>query len=207
MALSTELSELPQVSQKNLKALDDVDCVKQDVAESKTLIHSNLAVSTICQYNSTYASVVQNEQSMNSEHLSTVNANSFEPANQTEPRNASATVSVQPDHVQSISQGGDPKIIAGTRESEHGSGLSGVQRTFDVFVGGSDLETSEDDNKTFCSSNEVTEKKCESIPTKSEWYKSFKVSVLLGNMDKLLNTNIWPRCVFVRKFFRARQGI
>ena len=79
MALRTELSEFWQVNQKDLKALDDVGCVKQDVAEIKTLIHSNLAVSTTSQHSSNYVSVVPNEQSMNSEHLPNVNANSFEP--------------------------------------------------------------------------------------------------------------------------------
>ena len=239
MALRTEVSELRQVSQRDLKALDDVGCVKQDVTEIKTLIHSNLAASTTSQHSSTYASVVQNEKSMNLEHFPNVNANSFEPGNRTEPRNASATVSVQPNRVQQVSQGGVLNSVRGRRTSEtnfirvgnssrnvrntsrrvnivgtresgrgsgSGSGLSGVQRIFDVFVGGCDLETSDDDIKTFCSSNEVNVKKCESIPTKSEWYTSFKVSVLLSDRDKLLNADFWPRGVFVRKIFRARQG-
>ena len=74
--------------------------------------------------------------------------------------------------------------IVGSRESGRRCGLPAVQSFFELFVDVYDLVTSEDGIKYLYSSNDVTVKKCESIPAKCEWYKSFKVSVLLDDRDK-----------------------
>ena len=57
--------------------------------------------------------------------------------------------------------------ISGTRPAS--TGLSSGQRVLDIFVGGSGLETTEEEIKNYCTVNKISVKKCETVVTKSEW--------------------------------------
>ena len=91
--------------------------------------------------------------------------------------------------------------INGTRAAVS-SGLTSGLRILDIFVGGCGLQTSADEISNYCRDNDVIVKKCESIETKSEWYKSYKISIDASIRDKLLDAEFWPEGIFVRKFFR-----
>ena len=93
-------------------------------------------------------------------------------------------------------------VISGTKPV--GNGLSSDTRILDIFVGGCGLDTTEDDIFKYCNDNGVNLKKCELLQSKSEWYKSFKVSVIADNRDELLKSEFWPKGIFVRKFFRPK---
>ena len=83
--------------------------------------------------------------------------------------------------------------------------FSGVERNLDVFVGGSNPNTSEDVIVNHIVSKGVQVVKCEKIVGKVDWYVPFKVTVKASDRDKLLNPDIWPCNIFVRKFRRPRH--
>ena len=94
--------------------------------------------------------------------------------------------------------------IQGTKEGVQG-GLVGVDPVVDIFVGGCSLDATPENIEELCKEHDVNVRKCEPLPTKSQWYKSFKVSILLHDREKLLSADVWPRGVFVRKFYRPRR--
>ena len=51
--------------------------------------------------------------------------------------------------------------------------LNGVERVFDIFICGCDLNLTEDNILSHCASNDVVPKQCESLATRSFWYKPF----------------------------------
>ena len=94
-------------------------------------------------------------------------------------------------------------IISGTRNASEG-GLLGVQRVVDIYLGGCEKNTTDEMVKKYCADNGVNVRKCETLNTNSEWYSCFKISVFSSEREKLFNAEFWPRCVFVRNFFRSR---
>ena len=94
--------------------------------------------------------------------------------------------------------------VAGTRKSP--SGLSGVERIYDLFVSGCNHDTTVDDIKKYCSILGVDLKKAELMQTKSEWYSAFKISMKQSDRDTLMKSDSWPQGVFVRKFYKAKLG-
>ena len=89
--------------------------------------------------------------------------------------------------------------VAGTRRNP--IGLSGVERIYDLFIGGCDRETTVNDIKDYCKSLGVELKKVELMQTKSEWYNAFKISMKQSERDMLMSADSWPQGVFVRKFY------
>ena len=85
-----------------------------------------------------------------------------------------------------------------------GGEFSGVERNLDIFVGGSNPNTSEDVIVNHIASKGIQVVKCEKITGKVDWYVPFKVTVKASDRDKLLNTDIWPCNFFVRKFRKPR---
>ena len=70
---------------------------------------------------------------------------------------------------------------AGTRTANT-SRIVGVERVFDNFIGGCDLNTTEKNILSHCASNDDAPKHCESLGTRSYWCKQLK---LLVNANKL----------------------
>ena len=86
-----------------------------------------------------------------------------------------------------------------------GRGLaSKKRRDLDIFVGGCDHSTSEEDIIQHCTDLGIEVKKVEELTTKSEWYKPFKVTVAGEDRDTLLKPESWHAGIFVRKFFNPR---
>ena len=92
--------------------------------------------------------------------------------------------------------------ISGTRTSV--SELSGGTRIFDLYVGGCKADTTIVKLTEYCLKNGVEVKNCEELQNTSDWVKSFKISVTLEDREKLLEADLWPCGITVRKFFKAR---
>ena len=73
-----------------------------------------------------------------------------------------------------------------------GGEFSGVERNLDVFVGGSNPNTSEDVIFNHIASKGIHVVKCEKIAGKVDWYVPFEVTVKASDRYKLLNPDIWP---------------
>lgn len=95
--------------------------------------------------------------------------------------------------------------ISGTKQGST-SRLTGVERVYDLFLGGCKLDTTPDDVVDYCKFSDIDVKKCEQLSSKSEWYSCFKLSVLYDDREKLLIAEFWPKGSFVRRFFKPRQS-
>ena len=94
--------------------------------------------------------------------------------------------------------------IVGSRQVV-GSGLSSAPlRDLDIFIGGCHLDSTEDEIKEICQTANVGVKALINLPTKSTWYKSYKLTVQHGDREKVLVPDVWPHGIFVRKFFFSR---
>ena len=88
-------------------------------------------------------------------------------------------------------------------------GLIGVRQTIDVYVGRCDKSVSVDELKTYIENDiEVQVLGCICLnDNKSDTQmKSFKVTVLLEEREKLLDASKWPENIRVRKFFNPRKN-
>ena len=94
--------------------------------------------------------------------------------------------------------------VSGTRQQSASTGLTGVQRVLDLFVGGCDLSSTAIGITDYCKSLDVVVKKIEELPTQCEWYKAYKISLFSCDREKMLEPSSWPQGIFVRTFFRAR---
>ena len=94
--------------------------------------------------------------------------------------------------------------VTGSRTST--STLNGADRVFDLFVGGCKCDTTTEDITNYCKDLGVDLKKVEILESKSEWYRPFKLSMLQNHRDILLKAESWPQGIFVRKFYKARNG-
>ena len=93
--------------------------------------------------------------------------------------------------------------IFGTKVLE--GGLSGAQRELDVFVGRCQIGTTGDEILQYCSENGVEPVKCENVNTVSRNHCSFKVTVSANDRNKLLNADFWPVGAMVKKFMNFNK--
>ena len=91
------------------------------------------------------------------------------------------------------------EVITGRRTSNGDFGNS--EQIVDIFLGGCKTSTTNEVIETYCSNNGVILKKCESLNSRNEWLKCFKLSILLADRDRILDGDFWPCGVYVRKFF------
>ena len=227
-AVRTEISELRQNTVRDNVSLEELSCVKQDVSDIKRMLNSRQGSDTR-ETNLSYASAIISEPNLTSD----ATEKNIVPARRKPQNNITGAISknvvsnsVQPRMPPSNSNASGWHVVGrkpsadlrksfkpGTRVNIQGtkkdsnSGLAGVERVVDVFVGGCKIDTIDTHIIEHCKSSNVDAKKCESLPTKSEWYSSFKVSVCMTDREKILNPDFWPCGVFVRKFFRARGQI
>ena len=95
--------------------------------------------------------------------------------------------------------------IAGTRQSA--GGLSTAPKILDVFLGGCGQDTDPNAILEYCRREGVEPKKCEPLQTRSDFRKSYKISVLATDRDKLLDAEFWPQGFYVGKYYRPRSVI
>ena len=267
-ALRFHLEEVQKTSEKDLKALDNVGCIFQDVSEIKKLlmdlnvktgermtrytptVPENLEpspslpsvqtgednVDTIVndnQNNNTaqrsFSAAVQSHVTTNQTSNATNSSNSgpwIEVNNRQRNRqnrtsnsqrnspnvqgaNFSNNVQHAPRNTGRAARSGGRQTtrrgnISGTRTTA--AGLSTVPRILDVFLGGCSLDTDSNDIIEYCKAGNIEPRKCESLPSRSEWYKCFKISVLAQDREKLLESDFWPSGSFVGKYYKPKSA-
>ena len=232
-ALRHELIEVRQNNIRDMKAVDDVFCIKQDILDMKTLLfnkNSNrddsppqtneVPQSEDSENFRRYSEAVKSNNRVQSRRNPPTVAptgnrrpsqNTIQPRNpNSQPRNPT----IQPRNPTNSAMD-DPrtsgarrqKNISGTRATSTSGRLTGAPRIFDAFVGGCKNETSVQDIEEHCQSLGVTVKKCENLPNKSQWYSSFKISAEWNDRETILNAEFWPQGVFVRKFYTPRRQL
>ena len=92
--------------------------------------------------------------------------------------------------------------ISGKRTSD--VRLRAAPRILDVFLGGCGLDTTPEIIMDYCKKYDIELTKCESVASKSEHHKCFKVSVSAENRDALLDGEFWPVGTFVGKFYKRK---
>ena len=105
-------------------------------------------------------------------------------------------------------RGPRPAAVRGTKVSGNMK-LRGTKRVADVYVGNVDLESNSDDVAQYVLDEfNVTVDKCVELKSKYEVikWKSFKVTVNLGDRNLLLKAENWPESVIVRKFYAPRSN-
>lgn len=94
--------------------------------------------------------------------------------------------------------------VTGSRKASHQ--LRAVKRTADVFLGRIDNEVSSDDIKQYVSENfEVTLSDIKELSIKTDQYKAFKLSMSLGEREKVFNSELWPEGVIIDKFYNRTR--
>ena len=96
------------------------------------------------------------------------------------------------------------KNIIGTGSSSEG--ISTGSRVLDVFLGGCGLDTTEESINNYLDGKGVTILKCETINSRSEWHKCYKVSASPENRVKLLEAELWPQGIFVGKYYKPKSS-
>ena len=86
--------------------------------------------------------------------------------------------------------------------------MKGVKKKLDIYIGRCDSEVDceviiDYINGLQLNINGIT---CECLSSDDSIIKSFKVSVFAEDRDKLLNAELWPENVIVRKFFTSRNN-
>ena len=95
------------------------------------------------------------------------------------------------------------KSIRGTRTFE--TGLTGVSRNVDLYVGRCELKTTIDQVRDHINNIcKVNVDSIEQLVSKSVYFKSFKLSMPYELREKLLDPLMWPTGIVVRKFYKAR---
>jgi hypothetical protein len=83
----------------------------------------------------------------------------------------------------------------------------GADRPLDLYVGQCDLETTSEELVAYCKDVfEITIKEATELPSKSKYYKSFKLSMSYYDREILLDSNWWPTGVYIRKFYNSRNN-
>ena len=210
-ALRSEVCELRLATQKDSRTTDNVECVLQDVADIKRILITQKSDSS----HRLNHNLINEDNGLTSFNSDVDRQASLREVPQPNIPTAAAQQSysgvllknpvysrtVQSSTIRSVQKRSNNVI--GTKTAT--GGLSGASRIFDLFVGGCGLETTEAEVVKYCGDNQIVIKKCESLSTRSEWYKSFKISVEYVDREKLLSADFWPEGVIIRKFFKARQ--
>ena len=98
--------------------------------------------------------------------------------------------------------------IVGLRKTTGNSGIKGAKKTADLYVGNCDVSVTADSlNKYILDDLGIQVDKCDALVTKSTGCRSFKITLNLGDRQKLLSSEVWPEGILCRKFFNPRKKI
>ena len=221
-ALRMEITEIRESSVKDNKAMEDITCVKQDITDIKMKIfNSQVNISPVQSRNTannentaalSYASIAASSKSSLPARASNNNVPSTSGNLNRQPqpsRTSTAAGSSNTNQQQRVHRERPAKrrngVVTGTRSAGGNSSFGGVDRIFDMFVGGCTQESSIVGITDYCRSHNVELKRVEEVETKSSWYnKAYKLSMTFEDREKLLDATLWPRGTFVRKFFRPK---
>ena len=96
-----------------------------------------------------------------------------------------------------------PKIV-GKRKN---TSFKAIERYYDVFVGGCQLDMTEEKLKDYCNNDlKIAIYDCNELKIINNRYKCFKISLTLENRNEILNADYWPENTWVKKFYRTRSN-
>ena len=208
-----EISQVRESNVKDVRAMEDICCVKQDISDIKSKVcftpTSNVGEQSTNEISNsnqcllpTYANIVREKPENGIQHSNGNVEPGIAPGDVPPTRRSSQSqqrfrASVAPQHARGggnqSQRGRGPHggsqvrqqryrvvNITGTRQQSD-TGLTGVERIMEVFVGGCSVDSSSETIKTYCVSLGVEPKKLEELPTKCEWYKAYKISISVSN--------------------------
>lgn len=84
--------------------------------------------------------------------------------------------------------------------------FAGAPRLFDVYIGRCNMDTRSDNIIEHCEEAGIKPIKCDTLPTKSEYYCSFKLTVNASSRESLMTPDFWPDGIVARKFYSPRSA-
>ena len=209
-AVRFELTEVRESNKRDLKTMDDLACVKQDISDIKIVVNrmsdrssevinplsDNVNNQNNIENVTSYAATLRtnlNENRSNTPENSTVFQTVGRMGNRRTANRLGNGLNIgQNNRRNSRQQNGNttwqPRSrVVGTRQSAGGGGLVAAnQRDLDLFIGGCSLESSEDNITEHCASLDITQKSIEILESKANWYKAYKLTACATDRDKLI---------------------
>ena len=213
-SMKVELTQFRESNIRDIKSFDDMNCIKQDLADIKNHFNSGKVNGNAENLSEkpkkrdpkpSYATVTRDTKA--DDNLVVLD----------NPVRSNVRSSVAPKNIpkdppsqrrrteSSNTRRQRPKTINVSGNRQQVSVLQGVEHIVDLFVGGCAMDCTMDVIKEHCSSIEAPLRNIEVLPSKTTRYKAFKISMSLRHRDILLTPDSWPIGVFVRKFYQPRQ--
>ena len=207
-AFRQELVELRKERATDIKALEDLNNVQNDIVDIKTIVTASSRNSQLnhAPTKMTMAQAVKANPASKNKAIPPVNPIarrlSTSPSAQSNPSGGPSTLLHK--QYRRLPQRKNSSVL-GTRKVSASAGLSSAPRSLDVFVSRCVPGTISDNIVAFCSNDGVVIEKCELLKTKITSCESFKVTVRASDRDKLLDPAFWPEGIVARKFFEAKN--
>ena len=97
---------------------------------------------------------------------------------------------------------GKKSIIGGSGQNINNSGVRGVEKLIDVFVGRVDVSSNVELLESFIKDNfNVSPVNIELLNTRSTDFKCYKIKVKLEERNSLFNPSLWPIGVVIDKYY------
>lgn len=98
------------------------------------------------------------------------------------------------------------KIVIGKRVNDGQISWRGADMTVSRYIGNVDMEAQSDDIRTFIEGKGVRVIELEQNTTQHQRFKSFRLCIKKGDIEKIDNPDFWPQDVKVRQYFRPRTS-
>ncbi|CAF3408528.1 unnamed protein product [Rotaria socialis] len=236
-SLRTELQLSQEVREKQTKAIEYVNTVKNDISDIKTLIgqikneknENNSVKEDIASANpptETPPGTADGDEDSSS-ITNDVNDNLARPSYRDRllsnpgPSNNSNHYKQQRErHINQHRQGNASQQQNQSQRNEHGrrqttligsrvptndaNEFSGVRVKFEIYVGRCALTSNRENLLQYCKDRcRFSEIECEELKTRSDYYKSFKVTVNELDKGKIFYPEFGPENMYVRKFYTS----
>jgi hypothetical protein len=225
-SLRTELSQVRENRDKDIKSLEDISDVKQDISdikiilsvrpmpliapenEIKTATNNEINSASINEYNT---APIENKDNSSPPRRSYLDAFRSKPGPFAGEGRRKSYNSGSANHQEEIKSPKYFTYTSGTTGKYNRMNNSSYEpKLYDIYIGGCNVGCESMDVIRYC--NSITKSdiiKCVELETRSELYKSYKVTLTVDDREKLLAFDYWPRGITVRKFYnsRARNNI
>ena len=230
-ALKTELSQIRENRDKDIKSLEDICDVKQDIKDIKIILSvrpaplvtpNNENITTTNKQNNCASSKEIKTAPMEENDKSAPPRLSYLDAFRSKP-GPFAGEGQRKNYNYGSGSSPNKNIVKSRNEQErrkaapyaNTSGTSGNyynrsnptynSKIYDIYIGGCNVACQSIDAVRYC--NSITKGEiinCVELETRSGLYKSYKITLNLNDREKLLTYNYWPRGIIVRKFYNSR---
>ena len=95
--------------------------------------------------------------------------------------------------------------VIGSKKTQGNETIKGAFRHADLYIGNCDNDVTPDSiSKYIVNETNIKVVKCESLASKNENCRSFKVTLKINDRQKLLSPELWPEGIICRKFYSKR---